>query len=439
MEMYKRMCIDIKQEQNNYVNEQKKKVLESDVLNILDEKIEKMVQEYCKIEQARLSQYPQFYKYFNLLHMSIPDSSAESSVLSFKGSLLQTGKIATCKVSVMETPRRLDLFKKYIVTPPNETINEEEEEIDNYYKKKLPPTVSVDENITQLTQTNEVDIVISSECLVSLVELVNDVSLDICVPIRVIEKDGKNILMFDRPLPREEMTARERNKLIYDIAFKSLCLDWPNRHDIVSITKETENTESNQEENLQYNMWKFGEMNILIRHQIDGELVETGTKKPGSKDRRVYLTSKLDYQISEGREEITPANERAVNWIRSYIAGHATVLEGRIDVVNNKLVRVDRKEMVDIMGGQWRPMLESELLRHIFSKLHKNLLEPGHYLLQHKKDDHNFLIFQGTDTLSDLDLLSKKKLPILSKSDKSFIPAWSAIENQIPWTFQPNK
>lgn len=85
----------------------------------------------------------------------------------------------------------------------------------------------------------------------------------------------------------------------------------------------------------------------------------------------MYLTSKLDYQISEGREEITPANERAANWIRSYIAGHATILEGRIDVVNNRLVRIDRKEMVDIMGGQWRPMLESELLRYIFSKLHK--------------------------------------------------------------------
>lgn len=56
--MYKRMCIDIKQEQDNYMNEQKRKVLESGVLNILDEKIEKMVQEYCKIEQARLSQYP---------------------------------------------------------------------------------------------------------------------------------------------------------------------------------------------------------------------------------------------------------------------------------------------------------------------------------------------------------------------------------------------
>lgn len=83
------------------------------------------------------------------------------------------------------------------------------------------------------------------------------------------------------------------------------------------------------------------------------------------------MTSKLDYQISDGREEITTPNERSANWLRSYIGGHATVLEGRIDVVNNRLLRVDRKEMVDIMGGQWRPMLESELLRHTFSKLHK--------------------------------------------------------------------
>lgn len=85
----------------------------------------------------------------------------------------------------------------------------------------------------------------------------------------------------------------------------------------------------------------------------------------------MYLTSKLDYQISEGREEIITPKERSANWLRSYIGGHATVIEGRIDVVNNRLLRVERKKMVDIMGGQWRPMLESELLRHTFSQLYK--------------------------------------------------------------------
>jgi hypothetical protein len=70
-------------------------------------------------------------------------------------------------------------------------------------------------------------------------------------------------------------------------------------------------------------------------------------------------------------EEIVTSSDRTRNWLKSYIGGHAMVLEGRIDVVNNRLVRVDRKEMIDIMGPRWRPMLESELLRHVFTKLHK--------------------------------------------------------------------
>ncbi|KAI8049990.1 hypothetical protein BDF21DRAFT_351199 [Thamnidium elegans] len=343
----------------------------------------------------------------------------------------------------METPRRLDLFKKYIFTPPKESdeidIEEEDDDDDNglYYKKKLPPSVSEDKNITQLIQNNEADIVISSECLIAIVELVHDISLDLYIPIKVVEKDNRKTLIFDRPLPREEMTAREKNKLVYDVVFKSLCLDWPNRHDISLVPEGNIDKQNDQEENLQYNMWTFGDMNILIRHQVDGELIENVTKKPGSKDRRVYLTSKLDYQIHQGREEITTAAERSTNWLRSYVGGHATVLEGRIDVVNNRLVRVDRKEMVDIMGGQWRPMLESELLRYTFSKLHKMLLTPGNYLLQHKKDDRNFLIFQAAEKASDLDLSLKKINPTLIKSEKSYIPAWSAIENQIPWTFSP--
>lgn len=81
-------------------------------------------------------------------------------------------------------------------------------------------------------------------------------------------------MIFDRPLPREEMTARERNQIIYDLTFKSLCLDWTKRHDISSIVDENAHKEYATEENLQYNMWTFGDMNILIRHQADGEIAE---------------------------------------------------------------------------------------------------------------------------------------------------------------------
>jgi hypothetical protein len=101
-------------------------------------------------------------------------------------------------------------------------------------------------------------------------------------------------LIFDQPLPREEMTARERNKLIYDMAFKSLCLDWTKRHGItehrpsVMDNSETSNIASSnnlgedwdfeQNENLQYNLWTFGDMDILIRHQADGEIIDKVNK-----------------------------------------------------------------------------------------------------------------------------------------------------------------
>lgn len=79
-------------------------------------------------------------------------------------------------------------------------------------------------------------------------------------------------LIVDRPLPREEMTARERNQIVYDLAFKSLCLDWKKNHDIKPVMDGREGKECVDDENLQYNLWTFGDMNILIRHQADGEI-----------------------------------------------------------------------------------------------------------------------------------------------------------------------
>lgn len=65
------------------------------------------------------------------------------------------------------------------------------------------------------------------------------------------------------------------------------------------------------------------------------------------------------------------------------------------------------------------------------------LQQPGDYLLQHKKDDRNFMVYQSSPVPTDVDLRNRGKIPLLSKTEKSFIPAWSAIEHQIPWTFPP--
>lgn len=159
---------------------------------------------------------------------------------------------------------------------------------------------------------------------------------------------------------------------------------------------------------------------------------------------------------------VTPA-ERAMNWLRSYIGGHSIVMEGRIDLVNNRLVRVDKKQMIDIMGDRWQPIGESELIRQTFINLQKycmlnalchinnsshlfvfyRILEPGQYLLHHKPGDRNFLIYQSIDgqvnenDSSIIDLHEKygDNSPYPSDSANCFIPAWKSNEEQVAWTF----
>ncbi|KAI8640033.1 hypothetical protein BD408DRAFT_348765 [Parasitella parasitica] len=195
---------------------------------------------------------------------------------------------------------------------------------------------------------------------------------------------NKKVLVMDQPFPKDSLTTRAKNKLVYDLAFKSLCLDWKKKHPIsanqsrppspnnygaaATAAAPNEDWDMESDENLQYNLWSFGDMNIIIRHQADGELVAAA----GSKERRVCLTTKLDYQIQpDGFEEILTPSERASQWIQSYIGGHALVLEGRVDVLKNRLVRVDQKQMKDIMSDNWKPSYESEMLRHTFLRLHK--------------------------------------------------------------------
>jgi hypothetical protein len=168
---------------------------------------------------------------------------------------------------MFDTPRKLDLFKQYLYVPSADDGEE-------HYKTKLPPNLSVDPVIPSLL-AQDVNIVISSECLASFVETFNDLSKDIYIPIVVTDEKA---IIFDNPLPKEILTARERNKIVYDWVFKSYCLDWKRRKNTAPVQPKRKDTvekdtiwDRELDENLQYNMWAFGDMNILIRHQMDGE------------------------------------------------------------------------------------------------------------------------------------------------------------------------
>ncbi|ORX62452.1 hypothetical protein DM01DRAFT_1280127 [Hesseltinella vesiculosa] len=186
------------------------------------------------------------------------------------------------------------------------------------------------------------------------------------------ENQPSNTLYFDTPLPiNRSWSARERNQLYFNMACKSQLLDWPRASRFDPPTKQpAENTDlvaSNDpdSENLVYNYWTFGDMTLLLRHQIDGYLESNNEK------RYCLVSAKLDYQLDHDREEISTAQERSNHWLRSFLAGHATLLEARVDVPNNRITRVDQKQMRDIMGDKWQPLQESELLRFLFTELHR--------------------------------------------------------------------
>lgn len=80
--------------------------------------------------------------------------------------------------------------------PKDEDEIDIEEEDDTYYKKTFPPTVSHDKNITHLLQTNKADIVIAPESLIALVGLIHDISVDLCLPMKVVEKDGGKMIFL---------------------------------------------------------------------------------------------------------------------------------------------------------------------------------------------------------------------------------------------------
>jgi hypothetical protein len=69
--------------------------------------------------------------------------------------------------------------------------------------------------------------------------------------------------------------------------------------------------------------------------------------------RMVSLKAKVDFQLHTGHREMMTAGDRAKYWMTSYLQGHAPLLEVRIDPTTNQAVRLEKKEMVDIMGDRW--------------------------------------------------------------------------------------
>ncbi|RUP43699.1 hypothetical protein BC936DRAFT_136843 [Jimgerdemannia flammicorona] len=310
-------------------------------------------------------------------------------------------------------------------------------------------------------------------------------------------------IYIDKPLLKKRMTPRERNQKFYGAAFKSMCLDFKSKSDVndnrvlsehpsdekekeiqresdmaqvpspsfpppigssirspnlepIKVTDsipDIEMADANVEqakqqpydgENLTYTLWSFGELDVLVRYRSDGYVSEAG---PDGKivPRTIGLKTKLEYQLDEGWWEETTTTERARSWIYSYVRGHAHILVARFDVLRNEVIRVERRQMIDIFEGKWNPMPYSKLLHHLFTKLYA--LSPGTYLVAHKKGDWNVTVYKSTPSppsststsLYDLHDAHRSLPSLDGDSISTFVPAWGGPKGQVPWTFPPGE
>ncbi|KAI9254035.1 hypothetical protein BY458DRAFT_521556 [Sporodiniella umbellata] len=354
-------------------------VKDSNVYIPLNTDIDRMAKEQHSLEIKKALNYPRFYKYHDQLKIQVTESE-EKAILTFKQILVKTGQIGQYDPEAFSVPKKFDLLKNYFVSGSNDDL---------YYKSKMTPDLSSDKLVQDLIGKTKIDIVISTNCLIKLAEMQSDFTVGGCIPL-IVEQDGsRKVLYFERPLPKERLSAMDKNKIVYDAAFKSICLDWANRHPVSSNPIKCEHNNDwnyHDDENLQYTHWVFGGLSLLIQYQFDSEITNT--------EKRANLISKLEYKTDD-KQEVTTASERVTNWLRSYIGGHSIVIEGKVDVANNSLTSIKKKQMVDIMGD-WVPNYESEMLRQTIFSLHRKL-KAGNYLLDHKPNDKCFVIYASTD------------------------------------------
>jgi hypothetical protein len=66
--MFQRMRQELKIEKNEFIQHQRKQLLQSGVYNTLDPKIDKMIEMYYELERARIKKYPVSYQYVHCIH-----------------------------------------------------------------------------------------------------------------------------------------------------------------------------------------------------------------------------------------------------------------------------------------------------------------------------------------------------------------------------------
>jgi hypothetical protein len=205
-----------------------------------------------------------------------------------------------------------------------------------------------------------------------------------------------------------------------------------------------------KDDNQTYNLWRFGDLKVLIRCKIHG-LIPSHSATKGF--RYVGVKAKLEYFPDIGWEEVT-VGETAKWWIYTFIRPDAHLILARVNVHNSRIMFVEHKDMPAILppGCIFKPALSSKILFVILQKLTSGQFGPGQYLLSHKPNDRHIAILKAVDSTKPSHSPGQQQQHLfydLHTSHASsgttdtqtfpFIPpVWGPLPNQIPYTFRIN-
>ncbi|KAJ1967941.1 hypothetical protein IWQ62_001549 [Dispira parvispora] len=324
------------------------------------------------------------------------------------------------------------------------------------------PQISQDPSVHQLAAEHLPNISVTLETLCTLLTIRANLDQSLDLPLTVVETTPptsatvpndpatksrpQRQVFIDNPWTPAKMSWRERNQLFYDDAVRAqLCTSehitcdnmadsgvqngdaaaarlvdtlvqsakdphksTPSKADspdkpTSTLLRNTMYTATDmesvyQDTNLQYGLWEFGPIKLLIRNSFHGfvspkDLTGRGATNDGTRSTGncyVNLGAKLEYQADHGLEIVTDA-ERAYWWLMTFLSGNAQLLLVRINPLDGQLLQCKLYPMHKIIpDGRW-PAPFSQFLYHVLSALNK--LPPGRYVLRHRPQEWNMGIF----------------------------------------------
>lgn len=184
-----------------------------------------------------------------------------------------------------------------------------------------------------------------------------------------------------------------------------------------------------------YNLWKFGNLRVLIRCSMDAH--RANSEKTNSFTFFSVLP-KLEYQLTFGHERLT-YSETAQMWLHCYLRPQTKLICGRFNVFSSELLRIDELSLCDVLqhGTGFNPAQGMKLAFQVFQALKR--LPESHYILSHKCSEMHACLYKSQRLLgssapkSSFDL-QKEKSPVINNYTEAEIP-WVAIDCNLflPW------